>query len=357
MKAWAFSLFLFAAWIAPAHLGLPVWTGEHFTLARHEAEARRFGGGRSFGFRGSRGLFRSRGFRSRGFGSRRSFSRRSFRGRRGFRPIRRSFGRFGGMGGGLMAGLGGFFLGGMLGRMFFGGGGYGMGGGGGLGMLEILLIGGLIFFAFRFFAKRREAQHYSGPSGYASPGADTYGVGGGEYEEEDYEDSPRRGGVYRGPDISSGGGSDPGMAAGLSAIGAADPSFSREKFTDQVRANFLKFQEAWVARDLGLVRDLADSDLLAEVDRDLEALRKERRINRLEDIQLRRCEIVESWQEEGFDFITVLYDARLIDYVVSEDSGEVLEGSRSEKVAFTEYWTWARKSGGGAWTLSAISQG
>lgn len=361
MKAWAFSVFLLAAWIAPAHLGAPAWKDGHFALLKSEAEARRFGGGRSFGFRGSRGFFRPRGFGSRGFGSRRSPSRGSSGGRGAFRPIRRPFGGFGGIGGGLMGGLGGFFLGGLLGRMFFGG--YGRGMGGGIGILEILLIGGLIFFAIRFFSRRKEAPRYSGPSGYAAPGADPYGVGGHEHEPG-YGEPPRAGGVYRGPDISPGGGgpaaataADPGMEAGLSAIAAADPSFSREKFLDEARSRFLKFQVAWVARNLGPVRDLADGDLLAEVERDLEALRRERRINRLDDIGIRRCEAVEVWQEEGFDFITVLYDASLIDYVVSEDSGEVLEGSRTHPVAFTEYWTWARRSGGGAWILSAISQG
>ncbi|MDA0999174.1 MAG: TIM44-like domain-containing protein [bacterium] len=360
MKAWAFSVFLLAAWIAPAHLGAPAWTGGHFALVKSEAEAGRFGGGRSFGFRGSRGAFRPRSFGSRGFGSG-AGSRPSPGGSRSYRPIRSPFGGFGGLGGGLMGGLGGFFLGGILGRMFFGGGGMGMGGG--IGILEILLIGGLIFFAIRFFSRRSEAPRYSGPSGYAAPGADPYGVGGDEHEAG-HGEPPRGGGVYRGPDISPGGGgpaaataADPGMEAGLSAIAAADPSFTREKFLDESRSRFLKFQAAWVARDLGPVRDLADKDLLAEVERDLEALRRERRINWLDDIEIRQCEAVEAWQEEGFDFITVHYDASLIDCVVSEDSGEVLEGSRTHRVGFTEYWTWTRRSGGGAWFLSSISQG
>ena len=169
-----------------------------------DAEARRFGGFRSFGFRGSRGFgsFGRRGFSRRSFGARpraRSFSRR---------PLQRSSFLGGGLGSGLFAGIGGFLLGGMLGRMLFGGmGGMGgMGMGGGFGILEILLIGGVIFFIFRMMRNRASASYqeprYSGDR-YAE--ADPYGVGGYEEDPRERYEAPgrseRSGGVYRGPDI------------------------------------------------------------------------------------------------------------------------------------------------------------
>ena len=88
-------------------------------------EAARFGGMRSFGFRGSRGF-------SRGFGRRSSFGRRSgFRGR----GYRRGFGGFGfpflmGMG------LGGF-------------------GGFGFGLMRMLFIPMILFFVLRMMSARR----------------------------------------------------------------------------------------------------------------------------------------------------------------------------------------------------------
>ena len=107
--------------------GVPSMGPEGLRIGAAPAEAARFGGMRSFGFRGSRGMFRSRSFRRRSFGSRRSrFGSR----RRGFRSSgRRSmFGGMGGFGGGLMGGMAGMLLGGMIGRMLFGGMG-GLGGG------------------------------------------------------------------------------------------------------------------------------------------------------------------------------------------------------------------------------------
>ncbi|MFI5079201.1 MAG: Tim44 domain-containing protein, partial [Vicinamibacteria bacterium] len=61
-----------------------------------------------------------------------------------------------GWGAGLMGGIGGLVLGGLIGSMLFGGMGGGFGGG--FGLLEMLLLGGLAYFAFSFLRRRREAQ-------------------------------------------------------------------------------------------------------------------------------------------------------------------------------------------------------
>ncbi len=58
---------LLAAWLAPAHVGVPSMGPGGLRWTLDEAQARRFGGMRSFGFRGSRGLFRSRSFPPRRF--------------------------------------------------------------------------------------------------------------------------------------------------------------------------------------------------------------------------------------------------------------------------------------------------
>lgn len=350
-----FALLLFA----PAHLGTPARApGGGLGLAVDQAEARRFGGFRSFGFRGSRGFG---GFRRRGFSRRSNFGSRS----RAFsrRPLQRRSFLGGGLGSGLFAGIGGFLLGGMLGRMMFGGMG-GFGAGGGFGLLEILLIGGGVFLIFRMMRSRAAASHeaprYAGEGG---SGADSYGVGG--YEEEARGGREEGGGVYRGPDIGAGRGGgaagaasrrDSGAEEELRKMADADPSFSEEAFLSMAKENFLRFQQAWSARDLAPVRELMDDEIYAEVERDVEGLRREGKVNRLDSVEIGRAEIVEAWSEEGYDFITARYEASLFDYVVREGTEEVLEGSRTEPARFSERWTWVRKRGAGRWFLSAIEQ-
>src|SRR3989475_4050523 len=76
--------------------------------------------------------------------------------------------------GGLMGGLAGFALGGLLGSMLFGGFGHGFGGG--IGLLELLLIGGAIFFLFRMLRGRQATTPEPAYAGAGSSGA--YGAGG-----------------------------------------------------------------------------------------------------------------------------------------------------------------------------------
>ncbi len=357
------AFFLFA----PVHVSFPGLGPDGVRWATDNAEARfgrmgGFGRMRSFGFRGSRGMFRSR----RSFGGlsrRRNFgSSRSRLGSRasGFRRRSLFGGGFGGFGGGFMGGMAGMFLGGMVGRMLFGGMGGGFGGGGGIGLLEIILIGGGIFLLMRYL-RNRQAPAYSGNYGGSSySGDDPYDV------EESH--GSRGGSVYRGHDIGSGHGRGSGPVAatyaadssraeeGLPGIKSSDGSFSRENFLLDVRESFMRFQDAWVARDLSPMRDLFDSDIFDQCQRDLDKMKSEGRVNKLENLEILQLEIAESWQEEGHDFITVTYEASLLDYVVSESSGEVLEGNSSEPVRFIEHWTWVRSSGPGRWFLSAISQ-
>src|SRR2546425_7379375 len=71
--------------------------------------------------------------------------------------------------GGLMGGLAGFALGGLLGSMLFGGLGGGFGGG--VGLLELLLIGGAIFFLFRMLRGRQATTPEPAYAGAGSSGA------------------------------------------------------------------------------------------------------------------------------------------------------------------------------------------
>src|SRR5215470_13983076 len=73
--------------------------------------------------------------------------------------------------GGLMGGIAGFALGGLLGSMLFG-----SGMGGGFGLLELLLVGGAVFFLFRMLRGRSQAAPaYAGADGRSASSAASQG--------------------------------------------------------------------------------------------------------------------------------------------------------------------------------------
>jgi len=245
--------------------------------------------------------------------------------------------------GGMMGGmLGGLLLGGLLGGLFFGHGG------GGIGMLEILIIGGLAWFAISYMRRQQAAA----PSGYATSG------GYGSAPASRYDPSPAGGTTVPAGGTATmeapAGPSD--LERGLAHIRQMDPGFDPRAFSETASDVFFKVQGAWTARSMAGVSSLLMPEMSGTLQRDCDRLKAEHKVNRLENIAVRGAEVTEAWQESGQDFVTVHFLASLLDYTTDESGAQVLEGSRTEPVKFEEYWTFTRPVGSAAFRLSAIQQ-
>lgn len=90
---------------------------------------------------------------------------------------------------------------------------------------------------------------------------------------------------------------------------------------------------------------------------EFERMRQQGRLNRLENIAVRKVELAEAWQEAGKEYVTVFFTANLLDYTVDDQTGQVVQGDKLNPVKFQEFWTFCRDAGGGSrWQLSAINQ-
>ena len=230
--------------------------------------------------------------------------------------------------------LGGLVLGGLLGGLFFGDAG-----GGGIGLLEILIIGGLAWFAFSYMRRQQAAA----PSGYATPGG--YGSA----------PAPRYEGAGGTATMEAPAGPSD-LERGLGHIRQMDPGFDPRAFAETASDVFFKVQGAWTARSMAGVSALLTPEMAALLQRDCDRLKADGKVNRLENIAVREALVTEAWQESGQDFVTIHFLASLLDYTTDESGARVLEGSRTEPVKFEEYWTFARPVGPSAFRLSAIQQ-
>ena len=82
--------------------------------------------------------------------------------------------------------------------------------------------------------------------------------------------------------------------------------------------------------------------------------RAARRTNKIEQVDLRRSDITEAWQETGRDYVTVYFAGALLDYTVDDTTGAVVAGSATDRDALEEFWTFSRPVGPNPWQLSAI---
>lgn len=233
--------------------------------------------------------------------------------------------------GGFMRNMAGGLAGGFLGSMLFsslghasgGVGGMG-GGGGGLGLLEIGLLAGLAFFGFKWWKNRQQqATSFAG----TAQRSNSAGYNSGSLGRMETLGAHQ----YRGL-----------APAGIDSDNASDI--------------FFRIQGAWTRRDLTSVRNLIGTEMWDILARDVAELKENHEINRLENISVRRTEVINSWQEDGSDFSTVRFTANLLDYTTDERTGKVTGGSDVEPVKFEEDWTFARLRNGDSWQLSGIQQ-
>ena len=304
-------------------------------VAEQSAHARA-GGGRSFGSRGSRSYSRPVAPPSQAAPSKQYAPSPSPMGSPYQQPSR---GMFGGFGSSLLGGIAGGMLGGMLFRSLGFGGGYGAGGG--IGLFEIILLAGIGYLIYRMVKKRRHAEATS----YGEPGRV---VDMNEYRAQGYGQAQGEA-QSRQPERDE-------LAEGLSFVRQMDPSFDEARFNDGVMDTFFKIQGAWMNRDLSGVSSLLAEEMRQVMQGDVDQLLREKRVNRLENIAVRKVEISEAWQESGKDFITALIYANLLDYTTDDATGAVVSGSKTEPVKFEEYWTFTRTVGNNPWKLSAINQ-
>ena len=227
--------------------------------------------------------------------------------------------------GSMLKSIGGGILGGILGGMLFRS--LGFGGGAMGGILQIIIIAAIGYFVFKFIRNRMNTSR-GAPA--AAPQPLNHGT------------------LFR-DDSSLTGFSQDGMPH-------LDPSFDEMGFKDNVMDMFFRIQAAWMNRDLSPVSDILEDRMKGYLQEDIDRLISGRKINRLENIAVRSVDITESWNDGGYDCITVKIYATILDYTVDETTGAVIDGSKTEPVKFEELWTFEKSSGGFRWQLSAINQ-
>ena len=263
-----------------------------FTLAvmTPDADARRFGGGSSFGMQ------RMQPAAPKGFSQQRAAPRNpaAANGQRGSaRP-------------GMMGMLGGLALGGLLGSMFFGGAFNG------INILDILIIGGLIFLVMQFLRRKALSESMAYAGGHAAP--------------QGYAD-----------------------AMPASQVSVLRPEINEKHFLKAARDIFVRMQAAWDAKDIEDIRRFCTPDVADKIAVDMQGNATDRT-----EVTTLDARIADTWIESDLEWAAVTFNAMLREQRLDK-AGNVIEQSDSD---MHETWIFRHdpSSEDPTWYLAGIQQ-
>jgi predicted lipid-binding transport protein (Tim44 family) len=254
-------------------------------------------------------------------------------------------GLFNGLGGGLMRGL---LIGGLFGMLL----GYGFGGmAGALGFLvQLLMIGALVWMAMAFFRSRSQPAVAGGAPAPAQARGPDFG-----------RPSQRDAAPQSAPEASSTGFTLPRI--GGTATDATDATVATPQTTDITldQADLDMFehrlgevQRAFADEDHAALRRLSTPEMVSYFSEELAENAKRGVRNEVSGVKLLQADIAEAWNEGEDDFATAAFAYEAIDVLRDRATG-ALAGGVEKPTETVELWTFVRKKGG-EWKLSAIQE-
>ena len=241
--------------------------------------------------------------------------------------------RFGG-------GFGGMLMGGLLGAGLFGllsgaglfGGLTGFASIIGL-LLQVVLIGGAIWFVMGLFRTRNQPQ-YAGAGG-ASP-----------FATRTAAPNPMEAG------------NRPWTGGGGSAQSMSGPIEIKPEDYQAFEKLLTTMQAAYGREDVNALGAFTTPEMLSYLSGDLAENRRKGVHNEVANAKFIQGDLAEAWTENGSDYATVAMKYTIIDAMVDIGTGRVVSGDRTTPQEVVELWTFRRdhRTITQGWQLSAIQQ-
>ncbi|MBI5724241.1 MAG: TIM44-like domain-containing protein [Planctomycetes bacterium] len=141
----------------------------------------------------------------------------------------------------------------------------------------------------------------------------------------------------------------------LEFISRTDLAWTPQKLADLAKKVFLKLQECWQNRDYGPMTNLMMAHLHAEHCKQIEGMRRNHEINKMENLAVKAVDIVHvRYTSKANDRqFAALITASARDYYVDDRTGKEIRGDDSS-ATFQEFWTFHWQDG--AFLLGLIEQ-
>lgn len=131
----------------------------------------------------------------------------------------------------------------------------------------------------------------------------------------------------------------------VSEIKVKDQNFSKDEFLSWARDLFIKLQYAWSDRNWETIRCFETPQLFEQHRTQLQRYIENKQINKLERISVNSARLLDFKEEGEREVLSVLLSTKMIDYIIDEQTGKVLKGSKTEYRTNSYKLTFVRKAG------------
>ncbi len=131
----------------------------------------------------------------------------------------------------------------------------------------------------------------------------------------------------------------------ISEYNQLDPNFDSAKLSQKISNLYVQMQQGWQDKDIESLRPYFTDTLYAQMDRQLDALRRNQQTNYIERIAVLNVTLNGFCQSDGNDHIYATLNTRIVDYTVSDKDGTLISGSKTAEKFMTYRWHMVRPSG------------
>lgn len=124
-----------------------------------------------------------------------------------------------------------------------------------------------------------------------------------------------------------------------------DELFNKEEFISWAKTLFVKLQNAWTDRDWSVIRPFESNELFEQHKAQLDGYIRNKTINIMDRICVNYAKLYSFYQSGDKDVLIILLNSRMADYIINEETKEVIKGDKDTERVNTYKMTFIRKTG------------
>lgn len=124
-----------------------------------------------------------------------------------------------------------------------------------------------------------------------------------------------------------------------------DELFNKEEFISWAKTLFVKLQNAWTDRDWSVIRPFESNELFEQHKAQLDGYIRNKTINVMDRICVNYAKLYSFYQSGDKDVLIILLNSRMADYIINEETKEVVKGDKETERVNTYKMTFIRKTG------------